>query len=109
MIRAAVQVVNRKGIHAKCASQLVELAKRFRSELTVHRGTTSASLKSILGLMLLEAECGAELEVVAQGPDQEEALGAVLQLFASGFGEPAGEAGADPGQAGGGPAPGAGG
>lgn len=80
-------VINAKGLHAKCASRLVEVAKPFTSEISLHRGTVSANVKSIIGLMLLEAIPGTELLVRAEGGDEEEALDAIERLFLAGFDE----------------------
>ncbi len=79
--------MNAKGLHAKCASQVVEVCKGFTAEITLHRGNTDANAKSIIGLMLLEAIPGTELTVRARGADAEQALAALAALFASGFGE----------------------
>lgn len=87
MTERTVTVVNRKGLHARCASQLVELAKRFSARVTIHKGQQNANGKSIIGLMLMEAVPGTELLVRAEGPDEEDAVEAIDQLFASGFGE----------------------
>jgi phosphotransferase system HPr (HPr) family protein len=82
-----VTVVNAKGLHAKCASKLVDVAKSYVSEVSISHGTTRANAKSIIGLMLLEAVPGTELLVRAEGPDEAEALDAIEDLFATGFGE----------------------
>ena len=87
MSERTVQVVNEKGLHAKCASKLVDVAKGFVSEVTICRGATRANAKSIIGLMLLEAVPGTELQVRAEGSDEEAALDAIEQLFARGFDE----------------------
>lgn len=87
MSERLVTVVNPKGLHARCASRLVEVAKGFMAEISLHRDTTSANAKSIIGLMLLEATPGTELLVRAEGSDAEAALEAIAELFRSGFGE----------------------
>jgi phosphocarrier protein NPr len=87
VMERTVMVVNTKGLHAKCASQLVEVARPFSSEISLHRDTVSANVKSIIGLMLLEAIPGTELLVRAQGNDAEEALNAIEALFVAGFNE----------------------
>lgn len=90
MIEGTVTVVNAKGLHARCASLLVELAKRFTSQITVRRGSQTANGKSIIGLMLMEAVPGTELVIACDGKDEDDALAAITELFASGFGEGAG-------------------
>lgn len=87
MSQRTVTVVNAKGLHAKCASKLVDVAKGYVAEVSISHGTTRANAKSIIGLMLLEAVPGTELVLSAEGPDQEAALDALEKLFATGFGE----------------------
>jgi phosphotransferase system HPr (HPr) family protein len=82
-----VVVSNAKGLHARSASRLVEVAKAFVAEITLHREGISANAKSIIGLMLLEATPGTELLVRAEGADAERALAAIEELFRTGFGE----------------------
>lgn len=87
MSERMVTVVNQKGLHAKCASLLVDVAKGFIADISIAHGSTRANAKSIIGLMLLEAVPGTELMVRAEGPDEEAALDAIEELFARGFGE----------------------
>jgi len=87
VIEQTVTVINEKGLHARCASQLVEVAKRFTSTITLRRGTQTANAKSIIGLMLMEAIPGTELQLEVEGADEVEAADAIGALFSSGFGE----------------------
>ena len=87
MNKALVTVVNQKGVHARCASLIVEKCKAFVSEINLIKDSTKANAKSIIGIMLLEAVIGTDLTVEADGPDEEEAIQALTELFASGFGE----------------------
>lgn len=86
--RATVQLVNRNGLHARPAHLFVQTANRFQSTLRVGRqGVDTVNGKSIMGIMMLAAEHGAELELEAEGPDAMEQIEALLDLIASGFGE----------------------
>src|SRR5688500_20367689 len=74
-----LQVTGRLGLHARAAANLVRVAGRFKSSLTIHRlaGDLEADAKSILSILTLAARRGTELRVVAHGGDAEEALDAV--------------------------------
>lgn len=89
MLERSILVTNRLGLHARAAAQLVNMAKNFRSELVIERvdGSATADAKSILSVLMLAASRGTELRLTAEGPDAAHALGAISELFASGFGE----------------------
>ena len=82
-----VQIVNRAGLHARPAAEIVKVAARYRSDITVTRDELEVNGKSIMGVMMLAAECGATLQLRAVGPDADEALDALTSLIASKFGE----------------------
>jgi len=79
--------VNKNGLHARPAAELVKTASRFQSEITMVRDDLEVNGKSIMGVMMLAAECGAELLVRADGPDAEQAVSAIADLVARKFGE----------------------
>ena len=86
--RAVVRLVNRNGMHARPANLFVQTANQFESSIQVGRpGSESVNGKSIMGIMMLAAEHGAELELMAEGPDAEALLQALRELVDSGFGE----------------------
>ncbi|HEU4989706.1 MAG TPA: HPr family phosphocarrier protein [Gemmatimonadaceae bacterium] len=87
MPERTVTIVNKVGLHARPAAQIVKLASGFRSEITLSRDGLEVNGKSIMGVMMLAAECGAQLLVRADGPDADQALDAIAQLVADGFGE----------------------
>ena len=87
--RGRATIVNAKGLHARAAAKLAKLAVTFKSEITVTRGDQSVSARSIMGLMMLAAAKGAEIEISVRGPDAEAALAAVVALVGAGFGESA--------------------
>ncbi|MBM3406441.1 MAG: HPr family phosphocarrier protein [Betaproteobacteria bacterium] len=87
MARAEVTVVNRLGLHARPSAKLTATAGRFRSEVWLSRNTRRVNAKSIMGVMMLAAARGSTLAVEADGVDADEAVKAVVDLIASGFGE----------------------
>ena len=89
MLEGSVNVVNQLGLHARAAAQLVRVAGKFRSRITLRRtdSDTSANAKSILSLLALAAPVGTQLLIEADGHDEDEALRSVMDLFAGGFGE----------------------
>lgn len=84
---ADVQILNKLGLHARPAAEFVKLANRFRSEVWIRKDQIEVSGKSIMGVMMLAAECGSTIGIRAIGEDAPEALVALSQLVASRFGE----------------------
>jgi len=84
-----VQVTGRLGLHARAAANLVRVANRFQSSLTLYRldASLEADAKSILSILTLAASQGTELRLVANGVDEEQALDAVAGLFSRDFDE----------------------
>ena len=80
---------NRLGLHARAAARFVHTASRFRARVTASRGDKTMDGKSILGILLLAAVQGAEIEIRTDGDDEEGALLALCALVESGFGEEA--------------------
>jgi phosphocarrier protein HPr len=87
MIERQVTVVNSLGLHARPAAQLVRLASSFESEVELVKDGVPVNSKSIMGVMMLAAECGSVLVVRTDGADAEAAAAAMAELIASGFGE----------------------
>lgn len=81
-----VTVLNELGLHARPAAELVKLAGLFEAEIRVAKDGDSVNGKSIMGVMTLAAECGAELILSAEGADAEEAVTALEKLVANRFG-----------------------
>ena len=84
---AAAQVVNRAGVHARPAAELVKLAGSFQSEIHVEKEGLRVNGKSIMGVLMLAAAQGSTLRFTASGPDSEEALKALTDLVRRGFEE----------------------
>jgi len=87
--RRSLRIRNRLGLHARAAARFVQTASRFRSQVSAGRNGRTMDGKSILGILLLGASQGTEIEVSADGPDEAEALAALEALVAGGFGEEA--------------------
>ncbi|WP_372639260.1 HPr family phosphocarrier protein [Fodinibius sp.] len=87
MIREKVKIVNDAGLHARPAAALVKLASKFKSDFFIHMYGYRVNGKSILGVMTLAAEQGAELELEIDGEDEEAAAEAIIELINDGFGE----------------------
>lgn len=83
-----VRLVNKLGLHARAASRLVRLASEFRAEVWLTREQRRVNGKSIMGVLLLAAPCGTELEIECIGADADEAIAAIRALIAERFGEP---------------------
>jgi phosphocarrier protein HPr len=87
MPERAVEVVNEAGIHARPAAEIVKVAAKFRSEILVVRDDLEVNAKSIMGVMMLAAECGSTIIIKAEGDDADAAIDAIADLVANRFGE----------------------
>lgn len=89
MLEAKIKIVNQLGLHARAAAQLVRLAGQFNSRIKLIRTDTDAAAdaKSILSVLTLAAAKGTRLELEVEGADEREALRAIEEIFANGFGE----------------------
>jgi phosphocarrier protein HPr len=83
----AVTIGNQRGLHARAAAKFVKLANQFESDVQVRRGDLSANGRSIMGLMMLSAGFGNEVELAVSGRDAEAALAAFLDLVGRKFDE----------------------
>jgi len=82
-----VMIANQRGLHARAAAKFVKTAGEFEAEITVTRGDTTVSGGSIMGLMMLAAATGCEIEISALGSDSGAALGALQKLVEDRFDE----------------------
>jgi len=89
MVEEKVRIINRLGLHARAAAQLVRTANGYQSMMRLERldGSATADAKSILSVLMLAASRGTELLLAAEGTDEKEAVRALCELFACGFGE----------------------
>ena len=89
MLEGCVTVVNELGLLARAAAQLVRLAGKYRSLITLRREDTGAfaNAKSILSVLALAAAIGTTLKLEVDGGDEADAFAAISEVFANGFGE----------------------
>ncbi|XOV87267.1 MAG: HPr family phosphocarrier protein [Pseudomonadota bacterium] len=87
MITRTARIQNKLGLHARAASKLVALAQHHAAEISLHREGTQANAKSIMSILMLQATCGTEIEVVANGDDEDAAVSAIVGLIEDLFGE----------------------
>ena len=87
MAERSVQIVNKMGLHARPAAELVKTASRFSRDITISRDDLEVNGKSIMGVMMLAAEFGASITIKASGGDAEAAVEAIAALVAARFGE----------------------
>ncbi|NLI16279.1 MAG: HPr family phosphocarrier protein [candidate division Zixibacteria bacterium] len=87
MVSQEVTIINKLGLHARPAAMLVKTASKFASDIYFKKDGLEVNGKSIMGVMMLAAEMGSKILVVAKGPDEKEALAAVTAVFATKFGE----------------------
>ncbi|MDQ3224332.1 MAG: HPr family phosphocarrier protein [Gemmatimonadota bacterium] len=87
MIEREATIVNLEGLHARPAARIVRLASSFNSEIEICKDGVEVNGKSIIGVMMLAAECGSSITIRANGPDAEKAADALVALVAAGFGE----------------------
>lgn len=81
------RIRNRAGLHARAAVLLVQEAGRWTSQVIAARGREEVNAKSIMGVMMLGASCGTEILLRTDGPDEAEAMAALVALVEAGFGE----------------------
>jgi phosphocarrier protein len=87
MISRNVTIINRLGLHARAATQLVNCASEFEAEVLVKKAARAVNGKSIMGVLTLAAATGTELTIETQGDDEKLAMDAVILLINNRFGE----------------------
>lgn len=87
MIKATITISNRLGLHARASAKLTKLSGGFKSEIFMRRGDRRINAKSIMGVMMLAAGMGTDVELEIDGEDERSAMDALLALIADKFGE----------------------
>jgi phosphocarrier protein len=87
MVEREITIMNKLGLHARPAAQLVQKASKFESEIKLKRHNLEVNAKSIMGVMMLAAELGSKITIMAEGPDEKEAIKAIALVIKSKFGE----------------------
>ena len=87
MIKKTTTVINKLGLHARASAKLTKLAGSFPCEVWIARGERRVNAKSIMGVMMLAAGLGSEVILETEGPQELEAMDALLAFMADKFGE----------------------
>ena len=87
MRQQEVEIINRLGLHARAAAKLTQLASQYQCDVSLARNGRKVNAKSIMGVMMLAAGKGSRIMLETDGPDESEALAAILTLIGDYFGE----------------------
>jgi phosphocarrier protein len=87
MIKRVVTINNRLGLHARASAKLTKLAGGFSCDVHMSRNGRRVNAKSIMGVMMLAAGLGSEVEIETEGPDEQAAMEAIVALIDDKFGE----------------------
>lgn len=87
MIDTTLDVINKLGLHARASGKLIDLTSRYRSTIRIGRGDQLIDGKNIMQVLMLGAGQGTRLRLLVEGPDEQEAAKAIVQLFADRFHE----------------------
>lgn len=87
MIQTRIQISNKLGLHARASAKLTKLAGSFKSDIHLSRNGRRVNAKSIMGVMMLAAGMGSEIEIEAVGDDEAQAMEALRTLIDGKFGE----------------------
>ncbi len=87
MLQQDALIINKLGLHARASAKLTQLASSFKSEVMLSRNGRRVNAKSIMGVMMLAAAKGATIGIETQGPDEQEAMQALVALVNDYFGE----------------------
>ena len=87
MLQQTTTIVNKLGLHARAAAKFVTQASLFDAEINIKRNNLDVNGKSIMGVMMLAAAKGSEIELIIDGQDEKQAMQSLLELIANRFGE----------------------
>lgn len=87
MISQKITIINKLGLHTRASAKLVHLASRYSSESKLIKGNKAVNCKSIMGVMMLAASKGTELELTVDGDDEKAAMEAIIGLVDNRFDE----------------------
>jgi len=85
--KQTVTIVNKLGLHARASAKLTQAAAKFPCGVHLSRNGKRVNAKSIMGVMMLAAGIGSTVEIETEGPQEEEAMAALVKLIADKFGE----------------------
>jgi phosphocarrier protein len=87
MIKTTTTIINKLGLHARASAKLTKLAGSFPCEVWISKGERRVNAKSIMGVMMLAAGIGSEVELETDGTQEQEAMNGLLALISDKFGE----------------------
>ena len=87
MIKTSITISNKLGLHARASAKLTKLAGGFESEISISRNDRRVNAKSIMGVMMLAAGKGSKVVIETDGPDESDAMDAIVSLIGDYFGE----------------------
>ncbi|HLL20345.1 MAG TPA: HPr family phosphocarrier protein [Rubrivivax sp.] len=87
MVQTQIQISNKLGLHARASAKLTKLAGGFKSEIHLSRNGRRVNAKSIMGVMMLAAGVGTQIDIEVDGVDEQEAMAALRELITNRFGE----------------------
>ena len=87
MISKEIEIINKLGLHARASAKLTQLAGKFQSEVWMSRNQKRVNAKSIMGVMMLAAGMGSTVTLETDGPDEQAAMDALVELIGARFGE----------------------
>lgn len=87
MLQTDTTIVNKLGLHARASAKLTQLAGNYQAEIWMTRNGRRINAKSIMGVMMLAAGIGSTVTIETEGPDEQDAMDALLKLIADKFGE----------------------
>ena len=87
MQQRETEIINKLGLHARAAAKLTQLAAKYQCEVSLARNGRKVNAKSIMGVMMLAAGKGSRVVLETDGPDENEAMDAIVALIADYFGE----------------------
>jgi len=87
VLQQDVEIINKLGLHARASAKLSQVANQFKSEVHLERNGNKVNAKSIMGVMMLAAAKGSAIGIETSGPDESEAMQALLDLIQDKFGE----------------------
>ena len=87
MLQKTTTIINKLGLHARAAAKFVTQASLFESDINLKRNGQDVNGKSIMGVMMLAAAKGTEIELIINGADEKQAMQSLLELIENRFGE----------------------
>jgi phosphocarrier protein HPr len=87
MQQREIEIINKLGLHARASAKLTQLAAKYQCEVSLARNGRKVNCKSIMGVMMLAAGKGSRVTLETDGPDEAEAMDAIIVLFGDYFGE----------------------